>query len=149
PSRNHGQRTVGGHMTRIAARTGRRFAAVTSATGLALDLAACSGGDDANPEGAADSGVEGGTTDGDCAFAEEYGDLSGTEVTVYSTIVAPEDEPLEASFDAFEECTGLTVVYEGSDEFEAQLPVRIQGGTPPDLAIIPQPGLLGTLVRDF
>src|SRR5699024_8194222 len=40
-------------------------------------------------------------------------------------------------------------VYEGSDEFEAQLPVRIQGGTPPDLAIIPQPGLLGTLVRDF
>src|SRR5690625_7072507 len=119
------------------------------AAGSVRSLSAFSGGDDANPEGAAGSWVEGCTTDGDCAFAEEYGDLSGTEVTVYSTIVAPEDEPVEASFDAFEECTGLTVVYEGSDEFEAQLPVRMQGGTPPDLAIIPQPGLLVTLVRDL
>lgn len=133
-------------MTRIAARTGRRALALTGAAGLALTLAACGGGDDGDD---ATGGAEGGTTDGDCEFAEEYGDLSGTQVTVYSTIVAPEDEPLEASFDAFEECTGLTVVYEGSDEFEAQLPVRIQGGTPPDLALIPQPGLLATLVRDF
>lgn len=68
---------------------------------------------------------------------------------MYSTIVAPEDAPLEASFDEYEECTGATVVYEGSDEFEAQLPIRIQGGSPPDLAIIPQPGLLARLVRDF
>src|SRR5690606_16959367 len=31
-------------------------------------------------------------------------------------------------------------------EFEAQLPVRVKSGTPPDIAYIPQPGLLKTLV---
>ena len=36
--------------------------------------------------------------------------------------------------------------YEGSKEFEAQLPVRVQAGNPPDIAFVPQPGLLKTLV---
>jgi alpha-glucoside transport system substrate-binding protein len=38
-------------------------------------------------------------------------------------------------------------VYEGSDQFEAQLPTRIAGGNAPDLAWIPQPGLLAKLVQ--
>jgi alpha-glucoside transport system substrate-binding protein len=37
-------------------------------------------------------------------------------------------------------------VYEGSDQFEAQLPTRIAGGNAPDIAFIPQPGLLQKLV---
>jgi alpha-glucoside transport system substrate-binding protein len=48
---------------------------------------------------------------------------------------------------AFEECTGSDVIYEGSREFEAQLQVRVQGGNAPDIAYIPQPGLLTTLVE--
>src|SRR5690606_8965901 len=36
--------------------------------------------------------------------------------------------------------------YEGSDQFEAQLPTRIAGGNAPDIAFIPQPGLLSKLV---
>ena len=107
-----------------------------------LVLAAC-GGDDDEPSRRRDGG------DADCTFAEGYGDIDGTQISAYSTIVAPEDAPLEASFDLFEECTGATVVYEGSDEFEAQLPVRVQGGNPPDIANIPQPGLLATMVNDF
>ncbi len=129
-------------------RVRRGAAAVAGGLAATLVLAAC-GGDD-EPSGA-EGGEAGGGGGGnaDCAFAESYGDLDGTQISVYSTIVAPEDEPLEASFDLFEECTGATVVYEGSDEFEAQLPVRVQGGTAPDIAIIPQPGLLATLVNDF
>lgn len=122
---------------------GRGITAATCAVGLSFALVAC-GGDDGD-----DGGTAGGGGGEECEFAADYGDLSGKTVTVYSTIVPPEDAPLEASFDKFEECTGLTVTYEGSDEFEAQLPVRVQGGTAPDLAIIPQPGLLATLVRDF
>ncbi|SDU36343.1 ABC transporter substrate-binding protein [Jiangella alkaliphila] len=131
-------------MAMSSARKG--WAAVGLAASVSLVLAACGGDDDGDDDTAGGGDTGGG---GDCAFAEDFTDLDGTSVTVYSTIVAPEDAPLEASFDAFEECTGMTVVYEGSDEFEAQLPVRIQGGSPPDLAIIPQPGLLATLVRDF
>ncbi len=133
-------------MAMSSARKG--WAAVGLAASLSLVLAAC-GGDDGDDDETAGGGGETGGGGGDCAFAEDYGDLEGTEISVYSTIVAPEDAPLEASFDAFEECTGATVVYEGSDEFEAQLPIRIQGGSPPDLAIIPQPGLLASLVRDY
>lgn len=138
-------------------RARRATVGVSSALALSLVFAAC-GGDDGDDDTAAsddtqaeeEDGEDGGTADEECAFAEPYGDLSGTEVTVYSTIVdAAEVEPLEASFDAFEECTGTTVVYEGSDEFEAQLPVRIEGGTPPDIALIPQPGLLAQLVNDY
>ena len=42
---------------------------------------------------------------------------------------------------------GIDIVYEGSDQFEAQLPTRIAGGNAPDLAWIPQPGLLAKLVQ--
>ena len=36
----------------------------------------------------------------------------------------------------------------GSKEFEAQLVVRVRSGNPPDIAYVPQPGLLNTLVTD-
>ena len=85
----------------------------------------------------------------DCADYEAFGDLEGTRVTVYTSIVAPEDAAYINSYAPFEECTGVDVQYEGSKEFEAQLPVRIQAGNPPDIAFIPQPGLLQTLVREF
>ena len=49
----------------------------------------------------------------------------------------------------FEECTGATISYEGSQEFEAQLLVRLEAGNPPDIAYIPQPGLLKTIVEDY
>ncbi len=66
---------------------------------------------------------------------------------MYTSILPPEQETQEASYDLFEKCTGATVAYEGSSEFEAQLVVRVQGGNAPDIAYVPQPGLLQTLVR--
>ncbi|MGB3687008.1 MAG: ABC transporter substrate-binding protein, partial [Ornithinimicrobium sp.] len=49
----------------------------------------------------------------------------------------------------FEECTGAEVSYEGSRDFEAQLQVRLQAGNPPDIAFVPQPGLLNTIATTF
>jgi alpha-glucoside transport system substrate-binding protein len=83
----------------------------------------------------------------ECAAYTQYGDLSGKTISVYTSIVTPEDQPHIDSYKPFEQCTGAKVVYEGSKEFEAQLPVRVQAGSPPDLAYVPQPGLLATLVR--
>jgi alpha-glucoside transport system substrate-binding protein len=111
-----------------------------AALGLSLVLAGCGGGDD--PRG-------GSTTDApreDCAAFDRYGDLAGTRVTIYTSIVAPEDQPHIDSYRQFERCTGSQIVYEGSKEFETQLPARVQAGSPPDLAYVPQPGLLDTLV---
>lgn len=62
--------------------------------------------------------------------------------------MAPEDQPHIDSYKPFEECTGAKVKYEGSKEFEAQLLVKVKGGNAPDIAFIPQPGLLNTLVKE-
>lgn len=127
-----------------SART-RRTAFVAGGLGLALTLTACGGGSDEEASGGGDVAAEAGV---DCAAFEEFGDLEGEEVTVYTTIVAPEDAPFIESFVPFEECTGAEVNYEGSKEFEAQLPVRIESNNAPDIAFLPQPGLLQRLVRD-
>ena len=120
------------------------YAAAAAVAGLVL--AGC-GGDDG-----ADTQTAGGDAPGagkpECAQLEQFGDLTGTEVSVYTSIIAPEDDIHRASYTVFEDCTGATVNYEGSSEFEAQLIVRVKSGNAPDVAYIPQPGLLNTLVRD-
>ncbi|MDR1450521.1 MAG: ABC transporter substrate-binding protein [Propionibacteriaceae bacterium] len=83
----------------------------------------------------------------DCAAYTAYGDLSGTTVTVYATFIDTEGAEYESSFAKFGECTGAVIAYEGSRDFEAQLPVRVEAGAAPDIAIVPQPGLLATMVE--
>lgn len=128
----------------------RGFRSVTLGGGLvaALVLAGCGANESG---GSGNGGGSGDTVDAadlsiDCAPYEEFGDLEGETVSVYTSIVDPEDQPQIDSYVPFEECTGVDVQYEGSREFEAQLVVRIQSGNAPDIAFIPQPGLLQTLV---
>jgi alpha-glucoside transport system substrate-binding protein len=87
------------------------------------------------------------TATGDCSAYADYLGNEGTEVEMYTTIVSPEADLFQESFAEFEECTGITINWNGSQEFEAQLPVRVEGGTAPDLAIFPQPGLLKKMVE--
>jgi alpha-glucoside transport system substrate-binding protein len=121
------------------------FACVLSAS---LVLAAC-GGDDGGDGGDSSAGGNApGKGKAECAGMTEWGDLTGKTVSVYTSIVAPEDVTQKNSYKLFEECTGATIKYEGSKEFEAQLVVRVRSGNPPDVAYLPQPGLLKTLVND-
>ncbi|MEI6407352.1 MAG: carbohydrate ABC transporter substrate-binding protein, partial [Actinomycetes bacterium] len=53
---------------------------------------------------------------------------------------------MKAAWKDFESCTGVKIKIEGSNQFEALLPVRVKGGNAPDLALIPQPGLLAAMV---
>jgi alpha-glucoside transport system substrate-binding protein len=124
----------------------RRFGPVpTALTGLAvvsLLLAACSSGSDDN---AGDTGA----TSGDCSAYDTYksfGDLKGKTVSIYTGIVTPEDKPQIDSYKQFEKCTGITIKYEGDKAFETQILVRAKAGNPPDVAYVPQPGLLAQLV---
>jgi alpha-glucoside transport system substrate-binding protein len=110
-----------------------------------LVLAGC-GGSDSEGGGDKAGGTSPGEGKAECAQLTQFGDLSGKDVTVYTSIVAPEDKPHIDSWKVFEDCTGADVKYEGSKEFETQLQVRVQSGNPPDIAYIPQPGLLQTLV---
>jgi alpha-glucoside transport system substrate-binding protein len=129
-----------------ARRGAAAFAVVLSAS---LVLAACGGSDDSGDSTTSAGGTAPGADKPACAGLKDvmkYGDLTGKEVSVYTSIVAPEDVTQKNSYKLFTECTGAAVKYEGSKEFEAQLVVRVKSGNPPDIAIVPQPGLLNTLV---
>jgi len=85
-------------------------------------------------------------TDASCASYATYGDLTGKKVSVYAVFIDTEGSEYQQSFADFARCTGAEIAYEGSREFEAQLPVRVQAGAAPDIAVLPQPGLLATMV---
>jgi alpha-glucoside transport system substrate-binding protein len=119
------------------------LAAAAAGASLALVLTACSSDDDGG------GGGDDATGSTDCAAFEQYGDLEGKTISVYTSIVDPESVQQTDSYIPFEECTGATIEYEGSREFEAQLPVRLQAGNPPDIAYIPQPGFLASIVADY
>ena len=136
-------------------RNARGAFALAAGASLALVLSACAPPMDEQGASPAPGGDDTGTSEpgGDAAEGCEdyavYGDLSGKKVTVYTSIVDVEQVDQEESYDKFEECTGATIEYEGSREFEAQLLVRIESGNAPDIAYLPQPGLLNTIVTDF
>ena len=108
----------------------RRFTAplaVLAIAGLALSGCAVDESDGGSAQGPGDAGKADGV------------------VTVYGTIDDTEAELLEQSWADWEEENDIDIKYEASKEFEAQIGVRAQGGSAPDLAIFPQPGLLGDL----
>ena len=119
--------------------------AVTAAlVSAGIVLAGCGGSDDNGSSSA--GGKSPGEGKAECSGLTQFGDLTGKKVHVYTTIVAPEDKSQKDSYKLFTDCTGATVQYEGSKEMEAQILVRAQSGNLPDIAYLPQPGLLNTLV---
>lgn len=117
-------------------RRNRAFAAFAVGT-LALAITACSSKDD------------GGTSaTGDCSAYQAYDGHDGTTVTASGSIRDTEADDLETAWKKFSECTGIIIEYTGDAAFEAQLQVRVDGGNPPDLAFIPQPGLLARLATN-
>ena len=106
----------------------RRLA--TMATVLTISMLAAACGDDKK---SSDSGS------GDKPF-------DGKTVTILSSIRDVEAERLESAWAAFEAETGIDIKHEGSATFEDDIKLRVDGGDSPDLAFVPQPGLLATLV---
>jgi hypothetical protein len=106
----------------------------TASVGLALTLTACGGGDDSDT-----ASTDASAQAIDCAPYASFGDLKGKTVSVYTGIVTPEDKPQIDSYKPFEQCTGVTVKYEGDKAFETQVLVRAKAGNPPDIAFVPQP----------
>lgn len=72
-------------------------------------------------------------------------DLSGETVTVAGPWLGGEQDNFNRVLAYFEEATGADVQYAGSDSFEQQIQVDTQAGSPPNMAIFPQPGLASGL----
>jgi alpha-glucoside transport system substrate-binding protein len=112
----------------------RLFVPIAAAAVMGLALTGCTG--DIAAQTAEDT---------DCADYETYGTFEGGEVSIGGTIQDDEADRLVESWADFQACTGITVNYQGTKEFEAQIAVLAEGGNAPDIGIIPQPGLFNRL----
>ncbi|HKS99520.1 MAG TPA: extracellular solute-binding protein, partial [Rugosimonospora sp.] len=129
----------------MSARLPRRAAVLLAPALVAMTaLAACSNSSSSG-NGAKAGPVP--TLTGNCAKYQAYAGHSGTTVTMNGSIISPESDSLQQSWKEFSDCTGIKISYTGSNDFESQLPVKVAGGNAPDLAIIPQPGLLANMVK--
>ncbi len=90
-------------------------------------LTACAPGGDSSDKGAGENGPK--------------------SVSILGVVVGEQQEKLEAALAPFEEATGIDVVYEGTDAFATLLPVQVESGSAPDVAMFPQPGLMQDFAR--
>jgi alpha-glucoside transport system substrate-binding protein len=72
----------------------------------------------------------------------------GKTVKIFSPVRDSATDPAATQrqklYAPFEKCTGAKVKFEGTDQFETQINVRLAGGSAPDLIQFPQPGLLAS-----
>ena len=103
--------------------------------GLSLLAAGCGGDDDDSDTGAV--ATEGADT------GEEGGDVSG-EVSVVSTWSGPEQASFEAVIEGFnEQYPNVEVTYDSAgDALPTVLSTAVEGGNPPSVAVVAQPGLI-------
>ncbi|MGI6149731.1 MAG: extracellular solute-binding protein [Firmicutes bacterium] len=82
------------------------------------------------------------------AAAEEWPDLSGQTVNVVALWTGDEQRKFEDVLAEFSALTGAEIVYSPTPENLATvLGTRVEGGSPPDIAALPNPGLLQDFAR--
>lgn len=76
-------------------------------------------------------------------------DLSGQTVEVAAVWANEEQASFERVLGEFERRTGVEVTYvSGGDELPTVLSTRLAGGSPPDVAIVPQPALVRAMAAE-
>jgi len=125
---------------------------------LVVSCGSSSGGSSSPATAAPGTAAPGGTTasaggdsilNGDIKCSQQY---KGKEVHIFSPThdatnsTAATD--FQNAFDPLVQCTGVKVVWDGTDQFETEVKVRVESGNPPDIVDFPQPGgFLGMLAK--
>ena len=79
-------------------------------------------------------------------FAADH-DLSGQTLTINGPWIGGDGDLVESVLNYFRAATGATVNYSGSDSFEQDIVVSAQAGSPPNIAVFPQPGLAADMAK--
>jgi alpha-glucoside transport system substrate-binding protein len=72
-------------------------------------------------------------------------DLKGQTLTIFGPWRGEDEDALQGVFAYFSEATGVEIKYSSSENYEQQIVIDTQAGSPPDVAILPQPGLIADL----
>ncbi len=78
-------------------------------------------------------------------FAAAHNGLQGHGLSILATWLGPDQALFLSVVDQFEQATGVRVSYAGSPSFEQQIVIETAAGSPPDIAVVPQPGLMADL----
>ncbi len=79
---------------------------------------------------------------------EEFGaanDFSGQTLTITGPWTGEDNSLFQSVLNYFEDATGATVNYSGSDSFEQDIVISTNAGSAPNIAVFPQPGLAADL----
>jgi alpha-glucoside transport system substrate-binding protein len=72
-------------------------------------------------------------------------DLKGETLTIFGPWRGDDEKLVQSILDYFREATGADVKYSSSENYEQQIVIDTEAGSPPNIAILPQPGLLADL----
>ena len=72
-------------------------------------------------------------------------DLKGETLTIFGPWRGDDEKLVQSILDYFREATGADVKYSSSENYEQQIVIDTQAGSPPNIAVLPQPGLLADL----
>jgi alpha-glucoside transport system substrate-binding protein len=124
-----------------------------AAVAMSLVVAACGSDSSSSNTASGDTTAAGGSTpasllNGEIKCEQQY---KGKSVSVFSPVRDSDtDKPIADYVGAYQplvDCTGVEIKWEGTDQFETEINVRLEGGNAPDVIDFPQPGLLAAEAR--
>ena len=78
-------------------------------------------------------------------FKSAHGNLSGQTLTIFGPWRGEDETLFNSVLAYFTDATGATVRYSSSENYEQQVVIDTQAGSPADVTILPQPGLIADL----
>ena len=78
---------------------------------------------------------------------DEANNLDGQTLTIFGPWRGEDQVLAESVLAYFSAATGVKVNYSSSENYEQQIVIDTEAGSPPDIAILPQPGLIADLVK--
>jgi len=72
-------------------------------------------------------------------------DLRGETLSIFGPWRGEDEKLVRSVLDYFIEATGVTIDYASSENYEQQIVIDTQAGSPPNIAVLPQPGLIQDL----
>nr|CAD6424976.1 carbohydrate ABC transporter substrate-binding protein [Rhizobium sp. Q54] len=78
-------------------------------------------------------------------FKTAHADLKGQSLTLFGPWRGDDEILFNSVLAYFREATGVDARYSSSENYEQQIVIDTQAGSPPNIAILPQPGLLADL----
>ena len=78
-------------------------------------------------------------------FKAAHGDLAGQTLTIFGPWRGEDDTLVRSVLAYFTDATGIEVEYSSSENYEQQVVIDTQAGSPADITVLPQPGLIADL----